>query len=177
MEQIGAKCSMKRLKQIEESKKMISDAFIRLLQDKTMDEISISQITIEAQIGRNTFYNHFQKKEDILDYLMQGLLKELQEKLAQKASPSIRDLLLWRFSLLKENPLLAVLHSNDDIKQLFFRFRDNKFSLFNFPAKKDIYKREFVQGGLDYVTSRWIVGGMKESPQIMADKILSLISQ
>lgn len=168
---------MRRLKQIEESKKMISDALIRLLQEKSLDQISVSEITAEARIGRNTFYNHFQKKEDILDYLMQGLLKEVQEKLQQEATLSIRDLLIWRFTLLKQNPLLTVFHRQDDIKQLFFRFRDSNLSLFNFPAQKDIYKIEFFQGGLDYVTSRWIIGGLKESPDEMADKILSLMNR
>jgi len=168
---------MRRLKQIEESKKMISDAFILLLQDNSMDEISISQITTEAKIGRNTFYNHFQKKEDILDYLMQGLLEELQDKLNQKAHPSIKDLLLWRFALLKENPALTVFQKQNDIKQLLFRFRDSNLSIANLPTQKDIYKRDFFQGGMDYVTSRWIIGGMKESPEVMVEKILSLMNK
>jgi len=168
---------MRRLKQIEESKQMISKAFIKLLQNKSMEEILISEITTEARIGRNTFYNHFNKKEDILDYLMQELFKEARKKMEQKENPSFRDLMLWRFNLLKQNPLLTVLQRQDDIKRLLHSFRANQLSIFGFPVQDDIYKIEFVQGGLDYVTSRWIVGGMKESPQIMEDKILSLISQ
>ena len=168
---------MRRIKQIEEYKKMISDAFLQLLQNNNMDEITISQIANKAQIGRNTFYNHFQKKEDILDYMMQGFLEEVQSKLKEESISSIRDLLIWRFALLKQNPLLTVIHKQDDMKQLFFRFRDSKLSLFNFPAQKDIYKMEFFQGGVDYVTSRWIMGGMKESPEEMADKVLSLMNK
>lgn len=155
---------------------MISNAFIRLLQDNLMDEISVSQITDEARIGRNTFYNHFQKKEDILDYMMQGLLEELQEKLRQKTNPSIRDMLLWRFTLLKENPSLTVFQRQNDIKQLLFRFRASSLSMINLPTQKDMYKRDFFQGGIDYVTSKWIVSGMKESPEEMVYKIMSLIN-
>lgn len=168
---------MRRIKQIEEYKKMISDAFLELLQNNTMDEITISQIANKARIGRNTFYNHFQKKEDVLEYLMHGLLEEIQEKLQQEDTPSIRTLLIWRFALLKQNPLLTIFHRQDDIKQFFFQFRDSITPMFNFPAQKDIYKMEFFQGGIDYVTSRWIISGMKESPEEMVNKVLSLMNK
>jgi len=167
---------MRRIKQIEESKKMISDALLRLLQDKSMDEITVSRITKEAKIGRNTFYNHFKKKEDILDYMMFSMLEEVIEMLSNKNNPSIRDFLLWRFTFIKENPLIIVFKKHNDIKQLLFRFRESNSSLFNFSAQNDIYKKEFFQGGLEYITSRWVIGEMKESPDEMADKVLSIMS-
>lgn len=168
---------MKRLKQIEETKKMISDAFLRLLQNTSLDEITISQITSEARIGRNTFYSHFQKKEDILAYLMQGLRNKLQDKIKQENITSRRELLIWRFRLLKENPLLTVFNNQDEIKQLFFRFRDSSTPLYNFPTENGEYIKDFIQGGIDYVTSRWIIDGMKESPEEMADKILLIMNR
>jgi AcrR family transcriptional regulator len=168
---------MRRLKQIEEYKQMISNALIRLMQEESMDQIRVSQITAEAGIGRNTFYNHFQKKEDILDYLLKGLVDELQEKLPKESNPSIRDFLLWRFRLLKENPLLTVFDKQDNLKHLLYRFRNSQLSLFDFTPQKDGYKNDFFQGGIDYVTSKWIVNGMKESPEEMADKIMSYMNR
>lgn len=175
MEQIGVKCSMRRLKQIEESKKLISEAFLRLLQYKSINEISISQIAKEAKIGRNTFYTHFQKKEDVLYYMMHGILEEVKEELSKKSNLSIRDFLLWRFTFIKNNPLMAVFRKHNEIKQLFFHFREKNSSVLNFYEQKDIYVSEFFQGGIDYVTSKWILSGMKESPDEMTNKILSLI--
>lgn len=169
---------MRRIKQIEESKKLISDAFIWLLQDKSMDEITVSQIAAQAKIGRNTFYNHFQKKEDILDYIMQGYFNEVKENMRQIDSPSIRDLLIWRFALVKENPLLKVFQRQSDIRQLLFQFRENHMQSLNITEHKSDnkeYTMDFYQGGIDYVMSRWIAKGMKESADEMADKILSLM--
>ena len=168
---------MRRLRQIEESKKLISEAFMKLLQDTPMDEISVSQIAQEAKIGRNTFYNHFQKKEDILDYLMHNIVQEFKDNLRQIENPTIKDILLWRFDLIKETPSLIVFHKQDDVRHLFFHFRDNMTSVFNFPAKDDEYKMEFYQGGLDYVTSKWIVNGMKESSEEMTEKVLSFMKR
>lgn len=168
---------MRRLKQIEEYKGMISDAFVELLQEHSIDQITISQIAKQAGIGRNTFYNHFQKKEDILDYLMESLFLELQAKLKEKEKPTIEDFLLWRFSLLKKNPLLATVHNRDVIKTILYSMRNSKVSLFDFPLHQDIYKFEFFQGGIDYVTSKWIISGMMESPKEMVDKIFSYMNR
>jgi len=167
---------MRRLKQIEESKKMISNALLKLLQDKSMDEVTVSQITTEAKIGRNTFYNHFQKKDDVLDYLLQGYLEGIRDNLEQVANPSIRDILLWRFNLIKENPLLVIFQKHNDIKQLLYNFRDRNITKFDLPRKNDAYITDFIQGGIDYVTSKWIENGMTESPEEMVDKVLSLIN-
>ena len=167
---------MRRLKQIEESKKMISNALLKLLQDKSMDEVTVSQITTEAKIGRNTFYNHFQKKDDVLDYLLQGYLEGIRDNLEQVANPSIRDILLWRFNLIKENPLLVIFQKHNDIKQLLYNFRDRNITKFDLPRKNDAYITDFIQGGIDYVTSKWIENGMTESPEEMVDKILGLIN-
>lgn len=168
---------MRRLRQIEEYKQMISEAFLRLLQKQSMDQIKVSQITAEAGIGRNTFYNHFKKKEDILDYLLQDLVEELQIKIMQKPNPSIRELLIGRFTLIKDNPLLLIFLTQDDIKQLFYRFRSSQAALFNFDQEKESYKMAFFQGGIDYATSKWIISGMKESPEEITDKILSFINR
>ena len=167
---------MRRLKQIEESKKMISNALLKLLQDKSMDEVTVSQITTEAKIGRNTFYNHFQKKDDVLDYLLQRYLEGIRDNLEQIANPSIRDILLWRFNLIKENPLLVIFQKHNDIKQLLYNFRDRNITKFDLPRKNDAYITDFIQGGIDYVTSKWIENGMTESPEEMVDKVLSLIN-
>ncbi len=168
---------MRRRKQIEEYKNMISSAFVNLLQSYSLDQITVTQIVTEAGIGRNTFYNHFKKKEDILDYLMNEFVEELQSELKKKTNPSIRDFLLWRFTLLKTNPLLSALNQQDDVRQVFYSYRNSKLSSFDFPILEESYKMEFFQGGIDNVTSSWIINGMKESSVEMTERILSFMSR
>lgn len=151
---------------------MISDALLRLLQNQSLDAITVSQITTEARIGRNTFYNHFQKKEDILDHMMVSIFEGVREKLRQIDNPSIRDFLIWRFAFIQQNPLMSVFHRHNDIKRLLMRFRERNASMLTFATVNDPYQKEFFQGGMDYVTSRWITEGMKESPEEMTDKML-----
>jgi len=163
---------MKRIKQIEESKKMIVDALIQLLETHSMDDVSISQIAAEAKIGRNTFYNHFRKKEDILQYVMEQLLTDARKTFSQADKPSLKDFLHWRFSLLKNNPRFLIFQKEQDIRLMLWQFREDNASHFNLMENRDEYDKEFFMGGLDYVTSRWIKNGMIESPEEMVKKVM-----
>lgn len=67
-------------KRAEESKQMISEAFIRLLQNEDFSLITITQICQEAQICRNTFYRNFSSKDDIMSYLIENITRKINEQ-------------------------------------------------------------------------------------------------
>lgn len=46
----------------------IAASLLKLLKTKSIDEISICEIVETAQVSRNSFYRHFQDKEDIIRY-------------------------------------------------------------------------------------------------------------
>ncbi len=175
LEHIGGFCSMKRLKQIEESKNLIAEAFLRLLQKESMEMITISQIATEATVGRNTFYNHFQKKEDILLYLFDKLFNKAKEAFKHTINPSLKEFLLWRFKLMKSSPLLDVLSREEDIRLILNKFRDSHTNFFNIGLGNDEFKKAFILGGIDAITLKWIDSGMDEPPEVMVKKVLSII--
>ncbi|CQR24942.1 dihydroxyacetone kinase regulator [Streptococcus varani] len=58
------------------TKKRIAKAFKELLQEMEFDKISIVEIMELAQIRRQTFYNHFLDKYQLLDWIFENDLKE-----------------------------------------------------------------------------------------------------
>lgn len=44
----------------------ITNAFLELLKEKNFEDISISELTDKAGVGRATFYRNYEKKEDIV---------------------------------------------------------------------------------------------------------------
>ncbi|WP_285946899.1 TetR/AcrR family transcriptional regulator, partial [Thomasclavelia cocleata] len=52
-------------------KKEITTALLNLLKEKNLEEITVSEITSKAQVGRVSFYRNYKNKEDILkQYLL-----------------------------------------------------------------------------------------------------------
>ena len=70
------------------SKSALSQALLSLMLQKDFDYISIQEITNRAGLSRQTFYTNFEKKEDILNYLLSCLFdKYLKQLEAQKITP------------------------------------------------------------------------------------------
>ena len=57
-------------------KQQITTALLDLLKEKSITDISISELTQRAQIGRVSFYRNYQTKEDILKEESDRLIKE-----------------------------------------------------------------------------------------------------
>ena len=57
-------------------KKQITAALLELLKEKPLPEISVSELTDRARIGRVSFYRNYRNKEDILKEESDRLIKE-----------------------------------------------------------------------------------------------------
>ncbi len=166
---------MKRLKQIEETKQEITKALIKLLNRYLLSDITVSQITREAKIGRNTFYNHFKTKEEVLEYLFNGIVSEATKDIKTLKNLDVRELLVWKYNFLKNYPVMTILNKQSDVRVNLNIFRRNTSLMKALDKSIGAYKKEFIIGGMDYVTSLWLADGMKESPEEMANLVMTFI--
>jgi len=56
------------------TRQAFQDAFIELLQEKSYQKITVTDIAKSAGFARHTFYNHYETKEDILNHLIDSIL-------------------------------------------------------------------------------------------------------
>lgn len=66
--------------------KLLFDALISLLSEKSFDNINVTDICNKAMIHRTTFYKHFEDKYNLLDYLISQLVETFEEK-SSKETP------------------------------------------------------------------------------------------
>lgn len=99
-------------KRQQRTQKLILQAFIKLLDSKTYPKITVQDIIDEAQVGRSTFYAHFETK----DFLLKAICDELFSHICANKlfAESTHD-----FSLVSNNPHILFTH-------ILYHLRDNK---------------------------------------------------
>ena len=54
---------------VQRSRRDLMNALESLLPEKSFDDITVKDITDRALVSKNTFYNNFKDKEELLEYL------------------------------------------------------------------------------------------------------------
>jgi AcrR family transcriptional regulator len=73
------------------TRKLLSDALVALLLEKRYDKITVQDILDRADVGRSTFYSHYQGKEDLLVSDFEQMLDMLSQHVeeGQASSPKM----------------------------------------------------------------------------------------
>ena len=61
---------------VQRTYKLLGDAFVSLLREKNIDQITVREICDRAMVRRTTFYQHFKDKKDFLVWFIRGKQKE-----------------------------------------------------------------------------------------------------
>ena len=63
----------------------IRDALLKLLANKPLADITVSELAREAHVSRSTFYEHFGNPDDVYDVLMAEISAEMSPLMSQVA--------------------------------------------------------------------------------------------
>lgn len=167
---------MARKKQMNESLELITQALIRLLNEKPLTSISMTEIANEADVVRMTLYRHFKSKEDIILYIVETKIDDLLSKMDNTSELTMYNLLLFRFSILQKSPFTKMLYECNQLGKLLSIIRThvmNNLQLFSH-ANYDPFFMDFFIGGIDKVTETWIAEGMQTPPDEMTKRLYKL---
>jgi AcrR family transcriptional regulator len=167
---------MLRKNQINESKELITQALIRLLNEKSLTAISMTDIANEADVVRMTLYRHFKSKEEIILHIVKTKIEDLMKQMGGKSELTIYNLISFRFRILKASPFTNMLYECNQLDKLFSIIRThvmNKLQLISHNNYEPFFL-DFLMGGIDRVTEIWIAEGMQIPPDEMAKRVYRL---
>ncbi len=174
------------------TREAIFSALTRLLSKKSYNQISVQDIIDEADIGRTTFYSHFETK----DYLLKELCEELFDHIIDTAmglphghfhctcENYEESVFLHLLRHLQENDMniLGLLSSqNNEIFLKYFKSNLKKLivSQFDINKKTDKLPEDYL---INHISSCfvetvcwWIERGMKEPPERITEYFLCVI--
>ncbi len=156
------------------SKKEITDALIRLMQDHSYSEISVKQIVLETTLERKTFYNNFSSKDDVLDSVITEAIRNYVEALTM--SPDGPLSVIFEFCD-RNKELLGLLHKNNLLYLLLLKLNavipelNSCMDMSTNPFAKMIgslepdYLIAFNIGAIWNIIFKWVERGMTDSPE------------
>ncbi len=156
------------------SQNAILEAFIQLLTRKPMNEITISKLCMEAQVGRKTFYRNFETKEDILAFYIDKIYAEFERDLQN----SNGNIIFTYLSFIKKySSIMALLQKNNVLHLLSSKFANqyqNYLPMLNHKVKQP-YKSAYVVAVVNAIVSEWAKREFKESIENIVKIISNII--
>ena len=153
-------------RRISKTKKAIYQAFLQLLNDKGYESTTVQDIIDLADVGRSTFYCHYESKELLLDELCRYLFHHLFER---EESISTEDYLAHLFLHFQKNQdhITSLLFSKNDyfLRQLHKELEHNVYPMVaddlqeaypNIPAS---YLKHFVVTNFIETLTWWLKKG------------------
>ena len=140
--------NVKNNKRHQETIENIEKAFVLLLKDNELKEISVTELCKTAGINRSTFYAKYEDVSVLANEYAAKIEKQLEEQ------PHIDGEFAWVFEYIK---------ANKDMFEIYFKLGISR--------AEDDYKMIFFRTGAYSVAKMWFDGGCTESPKQMGEII------
>lgn len=150
-----------------ETQKAIVNAFWRLYEEKSLESISVKDITLQAGCNRSTFYTYFNNAYEVLEHIEGKLLEKVHNAFFTGSSkPGYSEILDHDVDDFKaESRYLAVLlGENGDPKfakklRDLFCYTEDELICESLSIREATYAKEFMMGGFTYVMTKWFETG------------------
>lgn len=156
---------------IKRTRKMLCMSLMDLMQTTSFDKLSVNDICEKAMIHRATFYNHFNDKNDLLNYALDDLQEELFARSIEKETFSSQKEMLMALvecviNFITENRQTLVLIFNNSSEKMSSLVSTTVRRSIRYLLSRNKYKQEyllpiniivdFFTGGITMIGIDWL---------------------
>ena len=165
------------------TKRIIRDSFLRLLEKKPFEQITVRDLCEEADVNRATFYRYYPDlyalNDELADDLFQKMFTDLAEKSARfgkSRETSVKDRFLEALTIIEENKRLCLILLGNPAGSFTLRLRS--------AFEKAIYLHDdyrlmqetdlmmsYMIGGVISAVHAWLVSGCAVNKDTFADML------
>lgn len=157
------------------SQEKFEKIFVEVIQNKEINEISVTDICQKAKLNRSTFYANYLDIYDLADKIREKLEMEVNNIYKEEKENNYNsNNFLKLFKNIKQNQIFY---------RTYFKLnmdKNTKISQFDYNLAKIIYDDkhieyhiDFFMAGFNAIVKRWLYNGCKETPEEMNEIIIS----
>lgn len=166
------------------SKEWFSESFVKLLKKKKYENITIKDIYETAGLSRQTFYNLFSGKEDVLRFYLSTIYKPIIEWIESQENPELDRVMSQFTHTLEEKKDMISLILDNHLELMLVEgtnFVVDKLSETLFHAEQNtttaMYKRALVSGAIVNAVIFWLKGNMPIPSNELNEIIMTFLGQ
>ncbi len=163
----------------------LAEAMKRCMKHSTVENITVKQIVEECGVSRQSFYRNFIDKYDLVNWYFDRLLEQSFKEMGK--GETIRDGLIKKFQYIKQERLFFTAGFKGDEQN---NLKEHDFiMIYEFycalirektgaPPEHRIRKllEMYCQSSI-YMTVQWLMKGMKESEEELADLMIDAMPE
>ncbi len=165
------------------TKDEIMNGYVDLVLKESTSKVSVTEICRQCNVSRKTFYYYFIDRCDLLESIFIEDV-EIPLKIAMEKELTARDYLLtfYKHFLLKRDFYIIAMKENgqnsmfENIIERLEKINIKKYE----PYLHDVKQREYVAykfaASQAMLLKKWMLSGMVESPEFMADVFLMTLA-
>ena len=141
---------------MNDTKLTIANALLILLKTQPLNKITVTQITKEANLTRQTFYRNFEDKEDLVNWYFEKLCLDSFKEMADQTT--LKEALIKKFTFIQsQNTFFKEAFKEDDYNSLTnYDYR----CIYDF-YKKKIEKKTSIDPQLDFLLQMYCHGSIE----------------
>lgn len=150
-------------RRVLKTKAALRDAMLSLMAPKGWDELSIQEICNAANVGRSTFYVHYQSKDDLLAESLNDLRDQLALHATAADGPGLQFLPGLLAHMAEQRAVFKAAIGRRSGHGVVRRFKEMVFQLVEIelkrqrhPAAKSPWVARFVAGGIVDAMAWWV---------------------
>lgn len=145
------------------SKSRFLVALLDLLKEKPLSDISVSELTSRAEIGRVSFYRNYQNKEDILKEESDRLIKEWGKIYESNPDSTPESLFPSLFDFYRDHREFYTILYNAGMSSIMMETIIGTIQILPEMPNLEAYMKSFWAYGIYGWMLEWIKRGMHES--------------
>ena len=171
------------------TKRMLKESMLRLLKEKELDKINVTELCRNAGVNRATFYRHYEIPRDVLIEIEKDLYYDLRQCVGLPQKPEDIRVTIEKMCNYMENNVellrIIIKSSTDTDFALFVNgiYEEIWNEIGNVGVLKKLNSEDvqllalYCAGGSYFVLRQWLLGNIHKSSKQMADYVYALLNK